>query len=119
MPQPHIFSYNQVKPTSYKEYLCSGVNMNTTARKLSIFVFVAVATTALTLNTSTTFAVSNTQTRHHIQLMRSFTSRRYLVVWKKKMQNALQQFTVDESAMILHWSWNQQEGVVLCHILRI
>ena len=43
--------------------------MITTGRKLSVFAFVAVATTALTFGTSTTFAVSNTQTHHHIQLM--------------------------------------------------
>ncbi len=39
--------YNQVKPTSYKEYVCIGGNMNTTVRKLSIFAFVAIATSLL------------------------------------------------------------------------
>ena len=40
--------------------------MNTTARKLSVFVLMAVATTVLTLGASTTFAAN---THHHIQLM--------------------------------------------------
>jgi hypothetical protein len=43
--------------------------MNTTVRKLSIFAFMAVATTVLTLGASTTFAASNTHTHHDIQLM--------------------------------------------------
>jgi hypothetical protein len=43
--------------------------MDTTARKLSIYAFVAVAATVLTLGASTTFAASNTHTHHHIQLM--------------------------------------------------
>jgi hypothetical protein len=43
--------------------------MNTIARKLSIFVLMAAAsTTALTMGATTTFAASNTHT-HHIQLM--------------------------------------------------
>ncbi len=41
-------------------------------RKLSIFAFVAVATTVVTLGASTTFATSNIHTHHHhIQLMSS------------------------------------------------
>ncbi|MGA9149298.1 MAG: hypothetical protein WBZ36_01870, partial [Candidatus Nitrosopolaris sp.] len=44
-------------------------NMNTIARKLSVFVLMAAAaTTALTMGATTTFAASNTHT-HHIQLM--------------------------------------------------
>ena len=53
-------TYNQVKLTSYKEYLYFGVNMYTTARTTSIFAFVAVATTALVI-----FATSNPYTHHH------------------------------------------------------
>ena len=45
--------------------------MDTTARKLSISAFVALAATVLTLGASTTFAASNTHTHHHIQLMSS------------------------------------------------
>jgi hypothetical protein len=45
--------------------------MNTIGRKLSVFAFVTVATTALTLGASTTFAVSNSHVHHHIQLMSS------------------------------------------------
>ena len=49
--------------------------MQTTSRTLSIFAFVAVATTALTLGASTVFAASNTHTHHqHIQLMSSVTN---------------------------------------------
>ena len=43
--------------------------MNITVRKLSIFVFISAATTALTIGSTTTFAASNTHTHHHIQLM--------------------------------------------------
>jgi hypothetical protein len=53
-------SYNQVKPTLYKEYLYFRVNMYTTARTTSIFAFVLVATTVLI-----TFATSNSYTHHH------------------------------------------------------
>ncbi|MGB8935601.1 MAG: hypothetical protein WCC17_10910 [Candidatus Nitrosopolaris sp.] len=42
--------------------------MNTSVRKLSIFVLMAAATTALAIGATTTFAASNTHT-HHIQLM--------------------------------------------------
>src|SRR5215469_18318775 len=61
-------SYNKVRRISYKDYFCSGVNMNTNARKLSIFVLMAAAaTTALTIGATTTFAASNTHT-HDIHL---------------------------------------------------
>jgi hypothetical protein len=43
--------------------------MITIGRKLSILAFMAVATTALTLGTSTTFAISNSHIHHDIQLM--------------------------------------------------
>jgi hypothetical protein len=41
--------------------------MNTTIRKLSIFVFMVPAMTTLIIGSATTFAASNTNTSHHIQ----------------------------------------------------
>src|SRR5215469_1585119 len=55
-------SYNKVRRISYKDYFCSGVNMNTIARLLPIFVLMV---TALTIGETTTFAASN----HDIPLM--------------------------------------------------
>jgi hypothetical protein len=45
--------------------------MKTTARKMSIFVVMAVATTTLMLGTSTVLAASNTHTHHVIQVKSS------------------------------------------------
>ena len=70
-PNSFLTQYHIPKPISYNEYLCSGVNMKTSARKMSIFVFMAVVTTTtLALGTSTAMAASNTHT-HHINQLKS------------------------------------------------